>query len=118
MKIRVLTSSVALALCLVAALFAQAQQAQHASEGDAKIVINRNLVILDVTVLDKSGKVIPGLTKADFEVLEDGKPQTLSVFEFQKLDHDNAASNLPAPPALSAGSTPVPKVAADRKSTR
>ena len=42
-----------------------------------------------MSVKDKSGKVLPGLTKNDFEVLEDGKPQQVSVFEFQQLDSDD-----------------------------
>jgi VWFA-related protein len=44
-----------------------------------------HLVIVDVTVKDKSGKVIEGLKMADFAVLEDGKPQKVSVFESQIL---------------------------------
>ena len=47
----------------------------------------RNLVIVDVTVKDKAGKPIEGLKQSDFAVLEDGKPQKISVFEYQKLDH-------------------------------
>src|SRR3984885_5462782 len=46
---------------------------------------NSNLVIVDATVKDKSGKVIEGLTQDDFTVFEDGKPQKVSVFEFQHL---------------------------------
>src|SRR5271157_392889 len=55
---------------------------------------NANLVIVDVTVKDKSGKAIDNLTQNDFTVLEDGKPQKISVFEVQKLGME------PAPPAL------------------
>ena len=53
---------------------------------------NANLVIVDVTVKDKSGKAIDSLTQNDFTVLEDGKPQKISVFEVQKLGME------PAPP--------------------
>jgi len=49
-------------------------------------------VIVDVTVKDKSGKAIDSLTQNDFTVLEDGKPQKISVFEVQKLAME------PAPP--------------------
>jgi VWFA-related protein len=55
---------------------------------------NSNLVIVDVVVRDnKSGRPIEGLKPADFTVLEDGKPQKIAVFEFQKL------SEQPEPPA-------------------
>src|SRR5215467_11848609 len=54
-----------------------------------------SLVVLDVTVKDRSGKDISGLKKEDFVVLEDGKPQNISVFERQTLDGEP----LPALPA-------------------
>jgi VWFA-related protein len=44
-----------------------------------------NLVIVDVAVTDRDGKPIDGLTAKDFRIFEDGKPQTISVFEFQRL---------------------------------
>jgi VWFA-related protein len=51
-----------------------------------------NLVIVDVTVKDKTGGVIENLKQGDFSVFEDGKPQKISVFELQKLSLE------PAPP--------------------
>ena len=44
-----------------------------------------NLVIVDVTVKDKSGKAIEGLRPEDFTVREDGKPQKIAVFEYQRI---------------------------------
>lgn len=55
-----------------------------------------NLVIVDATVKDKSGKVIEGLTQDDFTIFEDGKPQKVAVFEFQHLTMQSEP-----PPALS-----------------
>src|SRR5947208_720075 len=49
-----------------------------------------NLVVVDVTVKDKSGKAIEGLKQQDFSVLEDGKPQKVAVFEFQQLSMEVA----------------------------
>jgi VWFA-related protein len=40
-----------------------------------------DLVELDVSVLDKERRPVRGLMKADFTVLEDGKPQDISIFE-------------------------------------
>jgi len=54
----------------------------------AQFTANSNLVIVDVVVRDKSGRPMEGLKQEDFTVLEDGKPQKISVFEFQKLSHE------------------------------
>jgi VWFA-related protein len=63
-----------------------------------KFSTTSNLVIVDVTVKDKNGKPIEGLKSGDFTVLEDGKPQKISVFEFQKLSSDPEP-----PPTLTLG---------------
>lgn len=57
---------------------------------------NTNLVIIDVNVRDKSGKVVPNLGKNDFTLFEDGKQQTISVFDFQKLEGDTLLPPVPA----------------------
>ncbi len=51
-----------------------------------------NLVILDVSAKDKGGLPIEGLKATDFTVMEDGKPQKISVFEYQRI------SSTPEPP--------------------
>jgi VWFA-related protein len=55
------------------------------------------LVIIDVAVKDKSGKVIEDLKQGDFNLTEDGKPQQISVFEFQKLDLEHPPAPEPRP---------------------
>ncbi len=47
-----------------------------------------SLVVINVTVKDKSGQPVPNLKKEDFRVLEDGKLQSLTVFEFQSLSSE------------------------------
>ncbi len=109
MKKRYWVISTIIAISL--AVFARAQKVEHATGGDQPFKANANLVVIDVTVLDKSGKVVSGLSKSDFTVLEDGKPQNVRVFEFQKLENDTAAPAMPAaPPELIAGASAVPKV--------
>ncbi len=44
-----------------------------------------NYVEVDARVLDAKGGFVPGLTSADFEVLEDGKPQKVSAFTFVNI---------------------------------
>src|SRR5581483_2916925 len=68
-----------------------------------------NLVVVDVFVRDKSGKEIDDLKKDDFTVFEDGKPQKVAVFEFQKL------SSTPAP-QQAAPEEPAPKAPPARQS--
>jgi len=42
--------------------------------------VDVNVVNVDVSVTDRSGRPVMNLTRADFEVFEDGKPMTLSNF--------------------------------------
>ena len=51
-----------------------------------------SLVVINVTVKDKSGKPVADLKKEDFRILEDGKPQSLTVFEFQSLSSEKLPS--------------------------
>src|SRR5580700_6217147 len=46
------------------------------------------LVIVDLTVKDKSGRPMTNLTKEDFQVFEDGTKQDISIFEPQKLSSE------------------------------
>jgi VWFA-related protein len=71
-----------------------AQQAAPSSDQDQSqdqsmetLKVNVNVVQLFFNVKDKKGALIPNLTKDDFEILEDGKPQTIKYFA--------ADSNLP-----------------------
>src|SRR4029079_5736135 len=53
-------------------------------------------VVEAVTVTDKNGNPVENLTAKDFTITEDGKPQTISLFEYQKLP-DTPSEALPAP---------------------
>jgi len=61
---------------------AGAQQAasQNDQETMETLKVNVNVVQLFFNVKDKKGALIPNLTKDDFEVVEDGKPQTIKYF--------------------------------------
>jgi Ca-activated chloride channel homolog len=44
-----------------------------AQQDDDVVRVNTDLVILNITVTDKSGQYVPGLKLSDFKILEDGK---------------------------------------------
>ncbi len=67
-----------------------------AQQAPVTFTSNTTLVVIDVGVKDKSGKVIENLTKGEFSVTEDGKAQQVAVFEFQKLDLDAPPPAVPA----------------------
>ena len=70
---------------------APGQNTPVGAEGVATFKTSAQLVIETVGVKDKSGKPIEGLTAKDFIVTEDGAPQTISFFEYQKLPEDPSA---------------------------
>ena len=44
-----------------------------------------SMVSVDVVVRDRNGNVVRGLTEADFDVREDGRPQEVRTFVFQEI---------------------------------
>jgi TonB family protein len=79
--------AVALA-CAAAAAFVVTMSplrlALAAPQAIGRFAVSSQLVMVQVTVTHPSGTAVEGLTAADFVVTEDGAPQTISVFEFQK----------------------------------
>src|SRR4029077_8963519 len=59
----------------------QAQpELKRPQEGQPKIAVEVKTVSVLATVRDKHGKIIPNLTKGDFQLDEDGRPQTINYF--------------------------------------
>jgi Ca-activated chloride channel family protein len=54
-----------------------------AAQEDKPLRLDVKLVSLFVNVTDKTGAIVGGLTKEDFKITEDGRPQTIQVFERQ-----------------------------------
>src|SRR5262245_60233013 len=53
-----------------------------------------DLVNLGVTVTDRKSGLVTDLQAADFQVLEDGRPQTIRYFSTGEVDSDAAAPPL------------------------
>ena len=81
------------------ALYVPAQQTGQnkspAESGALTLTVKSQLVVETVTVKDKQGKLIPGLTAQDFAITEDGAPQKIAFCEHQDL----AANASPVPVA-------------------
>ncbi len=78
--VRVLSvAGVALLLCAQAGL--KAQQAPPSVTFQVEV----NYVDVDAIVTDEKGHFVTGLTRDDFEVFEDGKPQTIEMFSYVEL---------------------------------
>lgn len=93
---------------LLAALAAPAQQPEPA----VKFSSTSNLVVVDVTVRDRSGKTVDDLEKTDFKVFEDGKEQQIAVFELQKVVVEKPLPKLPPiekPDPLAEPEPPAPR---------
>jgi len=58
------------------------------------ITINTELVQTDVTVFDKSGRLVEGLTPDEFVLTLDGKPQPISFFESVKTGSSQEAAQV------------------------
>ncbi len=58
---------------------------------DATFIVDTKLVVINVTVKDKAGRPITGLKKEDFQVIEDGVPQNITVFDRQELSTEPLA---------------------------
>jgi VWFA-related protein len=88
------------AFLTVAAATAWTQSEPVQPAGQTTVQSQATLVLVDVTVTDDKHKPVHQLTSADFTILEDGKPQTLKVFE----EHASGPpAAIPARPKLSPG---------------
>lgn len=58
----------------------ESSQDEHDPVAEDVVRIETELVVCDVMVLDLQGRVVPGLTRNDFVVTEDGQPQQIAHF--------------------------------------
>jgi len=81
------TTSLALAFALtLTSLTARAQDSTPA-QPTYTFKVNSDLVLTNVVVRDKkTGELVRGLKASDFTILENGKPQRISTFDFENVD--------------------------------
>jgi VWFA-related protein len=94
-----------LLLFVCAAFPAAAQQPAPAAQEETVFRTETRLVVQQVTVKDKSGQPIEGLTAKDFTVTENGIAQTVAFLEFQRLEEIDPA------PELTEHVAPIPRLA-------
>src|SRR2546425_1404567 len=71
---------------LQAAAPVMAQQSGKAGMNEARIQVTSELVLVNVVVHDKKGNLVRDLKKGDFTLLEEGKKQDISTFDFESVD--------------------------------
>jgi VWFA-related protein len=84
-------------LVIAVTLLTASPSAQTPSQPRPVFRSGTELVTVNVVVRDKSGAVVRGLTRDDFTVAEDGKPQTITSFDFEELDRADPAPSAAEP---------------------
>jgi VWFA-related protein len=64
----------------------QTPQAQQPQQPQFRVHVTSELVLVNVVVRDNKGNLVRDLKKDDFTLLEDGKRQTISSFDFENVD--------------------------------
>src|SRR3954454_8810099 len=97
-------------VCLLQPVYVPAQQPPAVPATNMpKFTSSTQLVVEVVSVKDKSGNIVEGLTAKDFTITENGVPQPISFCDFQTLEEP--PDPVAAPPAAPAAAPAVPKAA-------
>jgi VWFA-related protein len=85
--------ALAIAAAILLAMNTLSARAQDASQAPQqpqlpqyRVHVTSELVLVNVVVRDKKGNLVRDLKKEDFTLLEDGKRQTISTFDFENVD--------------------------------
>jgi VWFA-related protein len=101
----------AVALLLMLVLLGPAASQQQT---DYVFHAESDLVLVNVTVRDKSGNFVPGLKPENFSILEDNKPQKIVSFDVENVDtapQSDVAQAKPLPESASGPASPPASVA-------
>ena len=83
---RLTTAILVVAMAVAPGLRTAAAQ-QAAGDGTFTLKVQSDIVLTNVVVRDKkTGELVKGLKASDFTVLENGKPQNISSFDYQSVD--------------------------------
>ena len=74
---------IALGLSVPGVSQTNSDQPQEILRSDQTLRTNTRLVVVDVVATDSKGQPVPDLKPGDFTLLEDGKPQKISGFNFE-----------------------------------
>ena len=89
-KTRAVLTAVLLLLNVSLAVFAQnapqSPQPPPPPQPQYRVRVTSELVLVNVVVRDKKGNLVRDLKKDDFTLLEDGKRQAISTFDFENVD--------------------------------
>jgi VWFA-related protein len=112
MRRRMLTIGFVMLGGLLAAARPSAQQSAPPQKSQTTFRASTHLIVHPVTVKDKQGKPVLGLTARDFVVTENGMPQDIAFVEYEALDapRDPAmatVTTIPAAPAVATAGLPA-----------
>lgn len=93
-----------LGIALILALAVAAQQADQAPT----FRVTSRLIVVNVEVRDRNGKSVDNLRRDDFTLLENGKEQPVSVFEYQSLPLGESSQQPQAVAKLTPKAAPAP----------
>ncbi len=104
--------------CLVVGLFAfagpqenQSPQPTVAKQEMPTFSVEAAMVVVDITVRDSKGNLVPDLKKEDFKVYEDNAPQSIVTFAAEKVSIGTPELAAAAVPDAGVKETPAPKPA-------
>ncbi|HLK20829.1 MAG TPA: VWA domain-containing protein [Bryobacteraceae bacterium] len=83
-----------LAVAILAICAVGGSQERMTETADLNLRVAVDLVQVDAVVTDSRGRHVAGLSSADFELLLDGKPQALKVFDFVNVEKGGVASTV------------------------
>lgn len=92
----------------------QTPQQKEKKDPEDVVKISVTLVQLDAVVTDQKGRLVTDLKKEDFELLEDGKRQHITSFEFISTESSSPEHPVVKPATINASPVPPPRLKADQ----